>query len=207
MMKDVKKEYKMKIGIFGGSFNPPHKMHKSIVRSLINKGYLDKIIIVPTGDNYEKSHKLKGTDRLKMLEDMFKNMDKVEVSNYEVEGHLYTINTLNYFQKKYPKAELYFILGTDLLADFEKWYKYEEVLKKYKLLVISRNTNDYNKEILKYKKYSKNIELANVSPKIISSTMIRNEILKNGYTNKLKECLYVCTINYLKTIEIKKYWK
>ncbi len=197
----------MKIGIFGGSFNPVHKMHKNIVRSLIKKHYVDKVIVVPTADNYEKSHKLPGKDRLKMLEDVFKEMDKVEVSSYEIDGHLYTINTLNYFQKKYPKTELFFILGTDLLADLDKWYSYEEILKKFKLLVIARDTNDFNVELKKFNKYSNRIKLANINPKMISSTTIRSEILKNGFSKRLREYLYVDTINYLKTIEYKSFWK
>ena len=44
----------MKIGIFGGSFNPPHNMHKNISIELLEKGYLDKIFYVPTGDSYNK---------------------------------------------------------------------------------------------------------------------------------------------------------
>ena len=46
----------MKIGIFGGSFNPPHNMHKNIALELIEHGYLDKVIYVPTGDSYEKNN-------------------------------------------------------------------------------------------------------------------------------------------------------
>ena len=121
----------MKIGIFGGSFNPPHKMHKNIVKSLIKKGYIDKAIVVPTADNYEKAFLLKGIDRYNMLKQMFKDDKDIYISPYEIEGHLYTINTLNYFHKKYPKAELYFICGTDNLAYLNSWHKYEEILKKY----------------------------------------------------------------------------
>ena len=44
----------MKIGIFGGSFNPPHNMHENIALNLIANGYVDKVIYVPTGDNYNK---------------------------------------------------------------------------------------------------------------------------------------------------------
>lgn len=196
----------MRIGIFGGSFNPPHKMHKSIVKELLKAKYIDKAIVIPTADNYNKPYLLKGVDRVKMLEGIFKNCENVEVSDYEVTGHLYTLNTLNYYHEKYPKAELYFILGTDLLAGFDKWFKYEEILKNYKLLVIARDTNDFYKELEKFKKYSKNITLANIRPRIVSSTQVRNEILKNGYTDNLKKLLYVDTINYLKKIDIKKYW-
>ena len=197
----------MKIGIFGGSFNPPHKMHKNIAKSLIKKGYIDKAIVVPTADNYEKAFLLNGLDRYNMLKQMFKDDKNIIVSPYEIEGRLYTINTLNYFHEKYPKAELYFICGTDNLAYLDKWFKYEEILSKYHLLVIARDTNDFYKEISKYEKYKNRIILANIKPKVISSTNIRNIIVKKGYCQKLKEYLYVDTIKYLKTIDAKDYWK
>ena len=53
----------MKVGIFGGSFNPPHKMHKRIGLELIKKGYVDKIIYVPVQDNYNKKDLLPFKDR------------------------------------------------------------------------------------------------------------------------------------------------
>lgn len=197
----------MRIGVFGGSFNPPHKMHKRIVKELIKKGYLDKVIVVPTADNYNKSDLLNGKDRYNMLKQMFKDDDDVKVSSFEVEGRLYTINTLNYFQKVYPKAELYFICGVDNLVNFYKWNRYEEILKNYRLLIINRDSIDFNNEIKKYEKYKSHIFLANISPKFISSTQIRNEIIKRGYTKKLREYMYVDTIKYLKNIEARKYWK
>ncbi len=108
----------MKIGIFGGSFNPPHKMHKNIVKSLLKKGYIDKAIVVPTADNYNKPSLLKGTDRVNMLRQIFKKDDDVEVSSFETDGSLYTINTLNHFKKIYPKDELYFVLRNGQLSIF-----------------------------------------------------------------------------------------
>ena len=197
----------MRIGIFGGSFNPPHKMHKSIVKELIKKGYLDKAIVIPTGDDYNKLFLLKGIDRYNMLKNIFRNDKNVEVSSCEIKEKRYTIETLNYFHKKYPKAELFFICGTDNLADFHKWYHADEILKKYKLLVIKRDTNDYYTELERYGKYKNHITLASVSPQTISSTLIRNEIIKRGYTKKLREYMYADTINYLKKIDAKKYWK
>ncbi len=197
----------MKIGIFGGSFNPPHKMHKQIAKELIKKGYLNKVIVVPTADSYNKPYLLNGQDRYKMLKQIFKNEKDVKVSSYEVEGRLYTINTLNFFKSKYPKAEIYFICGMDNLAEFYKWRNYEDILKNYKLLVINRDDIDFGEVLTKYKKYEKNIVLAKISPRVISSTTIRNEIVKRGYTKKLRDYLYVDTIKYLKNIDAKQYWR
>ena len=64
----------MKIGIFGGSFNPPHNAHKKIALELIKKHYVDKVIFVPTGSKYEyKNNLLSNEIRLTMLELMCKN--------------------------------------------------------------------------------------------------------------------------------------
>ena len=58
----------MKIGVFGGSFNPPHKMHKKIAKNLIKKGYVDKVIFVPTGTKYEyKTNLISNEKRVAML--------------------------------------------------------------------------------------------------------------------------------------------
>ena len=197
----------MKIGIFGGSFNPPHKMHKNIVSQLLKKGYIDKAIVVPTADKYNKSYLLKGEDRYNMLKQIFKNDKRIEVSPFEIEGRLYTINTLNYFKSIYPKADIYFICGTDNLADFSSWQSYKEILANYKLLVIARDSNDFYKEIKKYEEYKNHIKLAKINPRLISSTDIRKEIIKHGYTQKLRDYLYVDTINYLKKLNVKQYWK
>ena len=91
----------MKIGIFGGSFNPPHKMHKSIVTKLIKNGYVDKVIVVPTADNYNKPYLLSGIDRYRMLKGIFKNNKNVEISDHEIKGQSYTFNTLSYYKKMY----------------------------------------------------------------------------------------------------------
>ena len=68
----------MKIGIFGGSFNPPHNMHLGIALELIKDKYLDKVIYVPTGDNYNKIGLISFKDRLNMLK--FKQEFLVEES-------------------------------------------------------------------------------------------------------------------------------
>ena len=75
----------MKIGIFGGSFNPPHKMHVNMAQQLINKHYVDKIIYVPTGSKYKYKNNLIADEyRYKMLDIICKKNKNMEVSNYEL---------------------------------------------------------------------------------------------------------------------------
>lgn len=197
----------MKIGIFGGAFNPPHKMHQEIALELLNKQYLDKIIYVPTGNNYDKSGMLLGKDRITMLNLMVEKENRIEVSDFEVQGSLYTINTLRHFQEIYPYDEIYFICGTDNLAQFYTWRNYEEILKNYKLLVIARKDNEFNDIIKRYSQYKDNIILANIESKVISSTTVRKEILENGFYEKLKEYLDEKVIEHLKKIHIVETWQ
>ena len=139
----------MKIGIFGGSFNPPHTMHKSISLDLINNKYIDKIIYVPTGNKYNKKNLIDSTHRYNMLKLLTNNNPNLEVSNYELQTNLtYTYQTLNYFKDKYKNDEIYFICGSDNLKQIEIWKNYKYILSNFKILVITRNNdNEVQSEI------------------------------------------------------------
>ena len=91
----------MKLGIFGGSFNPPHKMHEDIALQLINKHYVDKIIYVPTGSKYRyKNNLLSDSDRLKMLELIVSKYDNFTVSDFELKKEeVFTYQTLKHFKE------------------------------------------------------------------------------------------------------------
>ncbi len=199
----------MKIGIFGGSFNPPHNMHKDIVLELLKQNYLDKIICIPTGDNYAKSYLLPIKDRIEMLKLMFKDNDKINISAIELDGSLYTWDTMNFYQKKYPEDELFFICGMDNLAELSTWHRYEDILKKFKLVVIKRDTDEDDAEaaLELYEKYKDRIEVANVKARKISSTFIRGEIIKNGITENLNDMLDEDVKEYMSKVEYGKYWE
>ena len=179
----------MRLGIFGGSFNPPHKMHKNIALKLIDNKYLDKVIYVPTGDKYEKDSLVGAQDRYNMVELMIKDNPNLLVSDYELKNVLtYTFETLDYFKNKYPKEDIYFICGTDNLKQIETWKNYEYILGNYKLLVIKRN-GDYIEELLnKYNHYKKNIIISNIEENNLSSTLIRthlkDDIIDSSLINK-----------------------
>lgn len=171
----------MKIGIFGGSFNPPHKMHKKIAIELIKKHYLDKVIFVPTGSKYKyKNNLLSDKVRFEMLKLMCRDNNNLEVSDYELKEHVvYTYETLNYFKNKYKDDEIYFICGTDNLSYIDKWKNGEDILSNNKLLVIKRNTDDINTLLDKYKDYKDNIIVTDIKENEISSTKIREMIYNN----------------------------
>lgn len=167
----------MRIGIFGGCFNPPHKMHKDIGINLIKGKYVDKIIYVPTGNKYRKKFLLADKERYYMLKIMLKDNDNLLVSDYEFNKELtYTYQTLDYFKSKYPNDEIYFIMGADNLDELNAWKNYQYILENYKLLIILRNNYSQDELLNKYPKYKENIKFANIKTNFISSTYIRNNI-------------------------------
>lgn len=171
----------MRIGILGGSFNPPHKMHLNMGLELLNKNYVDKIIYVPTGSKYKyKNNLVADHHRFKMLEMMIKDNDKLAVSDYELKDEVvYTCDTLKYFQENYPNDEIYFVCGADNLSYVDEWKNGIYLLENYKFLVIKRYTDDIEEILKRFSKYKDNIIVSDVEPDSLSSTEIRNKI-KSG---------------------------
>lgn len=170
----------MKIGVFGGSFNPPHKMHLNIGLELVNKQYVDKVIYVPTGSKYKyKNNLLPDKNRLEMLEIITKTQEYLDVNDYELKDEVvYTCETLAYFKKLYPNDEIYFICGADNLSYIDKWKNGEEILSNFKIIAMKRKGEDIEELLKKFVVYKNNIIVADVEQQDISSTDIR-EKLKN----------------------------
>lgn len=179
----------MKIGIFGGSFNPPHKMHLHIAKSLLSRNYVDKVIFVPVSNFYGKKGLVSNHHRYEMLKLLVKNYPNMEVSDYEFQSHLvYTYETLRHFKEQYPQDEIYFICGMDNLEEFSTWHHHEEILSTYQVIVITRNKEI---EIPQYlKPYQKNIVLAETHERNISSTNIRNQLLEGKVDENLSREVY-----------------
>lgn len=171
----------MKIGIFGGSFNPIHVMHEKMATTLIKNNYVDKVIFVPTGSKYEyKNNLIADKDRLNMIKLITDKYDYLDYSSYELQDKvIYTYQTLDYFREKYPKDEVYFICGSDNLSYIDKWMRGEYILSNYKIIVIKRCGDNINDLLLKYKDYKNNIIVSNILEENVSSTEIRNNI-KSG---------------------------
>ena len=186
----------MKIGIFGGSFNPPHNMHKNIAVELIEKSYLDKIIYVPTGDSYNKKGLVTFKDRYQMVGLMIDNSSNLLISDIgNKKDYEYTYQALDYFKELYKDSEIYFICGTDNLNEFDTWRRYEYVLNNYKLLVIKRNDDNIEEILKKYELYKNNIIIANIESRVLSSTVIRNNIEKEEIKEYLDKNVYEYIIN------------
>ena len=89
----------MKIGIFGGCFNPPHNMHNEIAKTLIKKGYIDKVIFVPTGDTYDKKDLVKHKNRVEMLNLIVDNVNTFASDISKSEEYVYTYQVMDYYKE------------------------------------------------------------------------------------------------------------
>lgn len=133
----------MKIGIFGGSFDPIHTGHAIIAHHIISNGVVDRLWMMVSPMNplkADKERQVVDTDRLRMVEMVTRPMEHVETSAFEftMPKPSYTIDTLNALQAKFPDDEFYLIIGADNWTVFGKWRNNEEILAKYHLLIYPR---------------------------------------------------------------------
>lgn len=167
----------MKIGVFGGSFNPPHKMHKELVTQLLEQNIVDKVIVIPTGTAYPKSGLIPAHHRVTMLELMFQDIDGVIVSDYERKKELtYTYQTLDYIQKQYPIDTIYFICGSDNLRELYWWKEHDYMLEHYHFIIIPRNQDKIAELKKLYPKYQNHIHFVTLQLGDGSSSLIRQKL-------------------------------
>ncbi len=195
----------MRIGIFGGSFNPPHNAHKSMAISLIETGYLDKIIYVPVGNLYNKPYLANDADRYNMLKLMIEGYDYLEVSDYEFGQLTYTYQTLTHFKNQYPNDDICFICGSDNLKEFTTWREYKYVLSHFKIIVTKRNDDNIDEIINTFREYQNNILVTDINfDKDISSTVIRDKIKTNDTFETMADYVDKKVIDYIKNHQLYK---
>ena len=128
------------IALFGGSFDPPHIAHETIVKKVLTLNNIEKVIVMPTFLNPFKSQSFAPASlRLKWLKKIFSHYSNVEISDYEVTQGLKvpTIDTVNHLLKRYKK--IYLIIGADNLRGLHLWHKYEQLKDLVTFIIVSRN--------------------------------------------------------------------
>ena len=125
-----------KIGIYGGSFNPPHLGHMLAAREMAEALGLDRVLLVPAATPPHKDMadgSPSGEQRLEMLRLASEGMEGVEVDGLELrrKGPSYTADTVKALHERYSKDKLYFLMGTDMFLSFHEWYKPEKICKWY----------------------------------------------------------------------------
>ena len=116
----------MRLGIFGGTFDPIHLGHLLLAESCREQARLDRVIFLPTAVPPHKQDRMltPGTTRAEMIELAIAGNESFAVSRYEVDrgGVNYTVDTLSHFRAEFPEAELFFLMGADMLHDLPTWH-------------------------------------------------------------------------------------
>jgi len=171
------------IVVFGGSFNPPLNSHFSLAEQIVSEyENVEKIIFVPVNQKYQKKGLLENKYRYEMLKCVCDKNDKFEVSDIELrnERQLYTIETLEEIQKMYPNKTIWFTTGSDNLRELNTWEKADELVKKFKVLVLERD-EDCLEDIINNDSFLKENEKSFIKVKNnvrsgLSSSFVREKI-------------------------------
>ncbi len=181
-----------KIGIYGGTFNPPHKGHIHAARTFLDACCLDRLYILPTaipphkqtmaGDN--PAH------RLAMTRLAFADIDaRIVVSDYEQTrgGKSYTVLTLEHFRSL--SDDLYLLCGTDMFLTLDKWYRGDEILSMAKICCLVREdaaafagaAQAVREKAAEYRaRFGTEVLLPDYTPLPVSSTQLRDAIRAGG---------------------------
>lgn len=197
----------MKIGIYGGTFNPLHNGHLAVAKAALKCLNLDRVLLIVANDPPHKHDvdRISGDVRLEMVETGLKNEQRLFPSDIELKrgGVSYTVETLECLSNESKGSELYFIVGADMLENFPSWYEPERILKCASLVAVGRPNGEgsMHEQSVRLKLIANSIEqrfgghvfvLEEYGPNI-SSTQIRKAV-KNA-----------CSISDLVPVEVEKY--
>ena len=172
------------IGIFGGSFDPPHKGHVEISKISLKKIKLKKIYWIITKKNpFKKKPFFSLKQRISRSKKAIKRYKKIKILYLDDKiRSSHTIDVINYFRKIKKQKNLCLILGSDNLVDFHKWTNWKKIVKLTKLVVFSRKGYDKKSKesiVVKYLN-KKNIIYINNKLINISSSSIKKNYLKKS---------------------------
>lgn len=172
----------MKIGIFGGTFDPIHYGHLNMAESLREDVGLSKVIFIPTAVSYHKAGESEAELRYEMLKLATEGNSSFEVSDIEIKrgGDSYTYETMRELREIYPNSELYFFVGSDILSNLERWKNADKLLKEVKFVIAMRpnyvDESHVSKIDVLRKTYNAAIETVHAPMLDLSSTEIRARI-------------------------------
>lgn len=200
-------ENKLKLGLFGGTFDPVHYGHISTVKEIHNRFNLTKTIFIPAHiPHHKKKPVTESVHRLEMVKLSVLGFDYFEVLDAEIihDGNSYSFQTIEYFKKSYKnKVDPFFILGIDVFLEISTWKNYPNFFSESNFIVMNRpgytsikpedilpadiaTEFDYDHENKSFKhKSGYCIHYVNVTPHDISSTDIRAKIKEGRETTGL----------------------
>lgn len=133
----------LRVGVYGGAFDPPHQAHRALAETALDQLQLDLLLILPTGQAWHKVRPLTDAKhRLAMCLLAFGDLPRTRIDPRETRrtGPSYTADTLAELRAEWPGAQLFLLLGADQLLAFKTWMRWPEVLASAQLAVANRAT-------------------------------------------------------------------
>ncbi len=189
----------MRLLIYGGSFNPPHRGHVDALRTAAEHLRPDEILVIPAGIPPHKilaENSPSPEDRLRLCQLAFREIPGARISDLELrrEGKSYTVDTLRELKERYPEAELFFLVGTDMLLYMEQWHQFREIFDLCTLAALPRNEGEMDElrdavEHLR-KTYGEEVLLIPKAPLPMDSTSLRADLPRRGGRDRLPADVY-----------------
>ncbi|MBE6876600.1 MAG: nicotinate (nicotinamide) nucleotide adenylyltransferase [Ruminococcus sp.] len=174
-----------RIGLFGGSFNPPHLGHLHLAQVLHDALMLDEVLLIPAKKPPHKSDRdyAPAPGRLAMCQLMAESHDWLNADDFELhqEQVSYTYYTAKHFTETYPEDKFFLLVGGDMLSSFTEWFRWQEILQMLSLACIAREPEEYQKLLpcAENLRQTGEIYLVNAEIFTVSSTKIRDMLRKN----------------------------
>lgn len=190
LIEEIRTSKRDKVGILGGTFNPPHMGHLIMAEQVKDQLDLDKIFFMPTAQPPHSSVEKTTIDadiRMHMLELAIMDNPDFVVERYEVEqgGKNYTYNTMKALIDLYPTVDFYFIVGGDMIADMPTWYRIDDLVELVQFVGVNRPGYIVETEYP--------IIMVDIPMIDVSSSEIRKKVRTN------------CTIKYLVPEDVRNY--
>lgn len=165
-----------RIGLLGGTFDPPHSAHVQIARAVLAAGLVDEVLVIPAGDPWQKSDVTPAADRLRMTELAFANEPQCTVSDVEISrsGATYALDTLTALST--DDVQLRYIVGSDTFASLDTWHRITDVARLCDFLVVPRPNSEVTPPPISQISYT----TVPMTPIDLSSTEIRDGLLAGG---------------------------
>lgn len=165
------------IGIFGGTFDPPHLGHLVLALELAEKLKLDGVIFIPSAKPPHKStvEVSLAKHRFQMTEEAIKGNRLFSISDIELKrsGPSYTVDTIKELKQKHPHSELFFLTGSDILDEILTWKEPQEIYRSIKVVIGLRPGFDKINPTNPFAQKSQIIEITSLD---ISSTRIKDKV-------------------------------
>ncbi|KAA6225193.1 MULTISPECIES: nicotinate (nicotinamide) nucleotide adenylyltransferase [unclassified Campylobacter] len=163
----------MKIALFGGSFDPPHNGHSSVIKETLSSLDIDKLIIMPTFINpFKKGFFADEMQRLKWIKKLWGDLERVEILDYEIKQKrpVPSIESVLYLQELFRPKKFYLIIGADHLENLHKWHDFEKLALMVEFVIANRDNISIPK---KFRKLDTHI---NISSSFIRKTLDTKEV-------------------------------